>query len=88
MKAILFAMALFAMCLVLSSSAQNQQNIAPNNKDASNQPHINPLLVGVARATKSVYTHDAVFDFERRRPTTPVKDTTGYEQHQNPPQAR
>jgi len=90
MKAALFTITLFAMSLVVSSLAQNEPpKVAPNNEQGEvYQTHINPVLVSVARATKYIYTHDAVFDFERQRPTSHLKDSATYEQHQKPPQAR
>lgn len=82
MKVCIFTLFLFCISLMFSSAAQqNKQQPTTNAATQTQTPHttntapnIAPALVGIARATKYIYTHDASFTFEKEdtQPTTVV----------------
>lgn len=83
MKAMLFALSLFCLCVVVSSSSAQHETATPAPTmsvevpvaTTDTPPHISPLLIGIARATKYLYTRDAAFDYEKRK----QKDSLNHE---------
>ena len=71
MRSLLFSMLLFALCLLVTSSAQQNDvttyaNTSYTHTDSIPPPNMPKVLIDIARITKFVYTLDTAFEYEKR----------------------